>query len=145
MSTRGVEQILHADSGVLEQLGDRQVYRTADAVHEAALLDDLLVLEADARAVERQPRTAVLAQTERGPVAVMVQQVIDRRDLVVKSLGRYVPRVRGIVGATILGDGNVTPVLDLPDLLRRDVRAGTTRGSPTKDGRLTADTRKTDG
>ena len=36
----------------------------------------------------------------------------------VKELGPYVPRLPGIVGATILGDGTVTPVLDLPELMR---------------------------
>jgi chemosensory pili system protein ChpA (sensor histidine kinase/response regulator) len=43
--------------------------------------------------------------------------------LVVKNLGRYIPAIKGIVGATILGDGSVAPVLDLPDLLRNPARA----------------------
>jgi hypothetical protein len=29
-----------------------------------------------------------------------------------------VPKINGVVGATILGDGSVAPVLDLPELLR---------------------------
>jgi CheY-like chemotaxis protein len=45
------------------------------------------------------------------------------RELVVKTLGRYVPRLRGIVGATILGDGTVTPVVDLAELLRAPITA----------------------
>jgi chemosensory pili system protein ChpA (sensor histidine kinase/response regulator) len=46
-----------------------------------------------------------------------VQEVLAGTDLVVKDLGRYVQRLPGIVGATILGDGAVTPVLDLPELV----------------------------
>jgi len=37
---------------------------------------------------------------------------------VVKGLGAYMPRLPGIIGATILGDGSVTVVLDMPVLLR---------------------------
>jgi chemosensory pili system protein ChpA (sensor histidine kinase/response regulator) len=33
-------------------------------------------------------------------------------------MGQYIPEIPGIAGATILGDGSVTPVLDIPDLLR---------------------------
>ncbi|MBK8183416.1 MAG: response regulator [Candidatus Competibacteraceae bacterium] len=48
---------------------------------------------------------------------MMAQEVLDSRDLVVKPLGRYFPKLPGIVGATILGDGSVVPVLDLPEML----------------------------
>jgi chemosensory pili system protein ChpA (sensor histidine kinase/response regulator) len=47
----------------------------------------------------------------------MVQEVIDSRDVVVKSMGEYIPKIRGIIGATVLGDGSVSPVIDLPELL----------------------------
>jgi chemosensory pili system protein ChpA (sensor histidine kinase/response regulator) len=118
LSSRGVEQILHADSGTLRRVGNGLSYQVGEALHRAVLLDSLLTLPRDSRAETREPRTAILIQSEDGPVAVMVQEVIDSRDLVVKSLGRYVPKARGIIGATILGDGGVTPVLDLPELLR---------------------------
>ena len=36
----------------------------------------------------------------------------------VKNLGPSLPRLHGIIGAAILGDGSVAPVLDLPELLR---------------------------
>jgi chemosensory pili system protein ChpA (sensor histidine kinase/response regulator) len=48
----------------------------------------------------------------------MVESVIDSRDVVVKGIGKYIPKLHGIMGATILGDGSVTPVVDLPELLR---------------------------
>ena len=44
--------------------------------------------------------------------------MIDSREQVVKGLGKYVPKLRGVLGVTILGDGSVIPVLDLPELLR---------------------------
>ena len=49
--------------------------------------------------------------------AVVVEEVTESRSLVVKKLGAYVGKIGGVIGATILGDGGVAPVIDLPDLL----------------------------
>jgi chemosensory pili system protein ChpA (sensor histidine kinase/response regulator) len=59
----------------------------------------------------------LLVNTRSGVTAVSVQEVLAGTDLVIKEFSRYVPRRPGIVGATILGDGKVTPVLDLPELM----------------------------
>jgi chemosensory pili system protein ChpA (sensor histidine kinase/response regulator) len=56
---------------------------------------------------------------------VFVQEVLGSLALVVKNMGGYVPPIKGIIGATILGDGSVTPVLDVPDLLRRPAQTRT--------------------
>ena len=54
----------------------------------------------------------------RRPRACWCREVLDSRDLVGQNMGQYIPTLPGIVGATILGDGSVAPVLDLPELLR---------------------------
>jgi chemosensory pili system protein ChpA (sensor histidine kinase/response regulator) len=64
----------------------------------------------------------LLVNTRSGVTAVLVQEVLAGTDLVVKEFSRYVPKSPGIVGATILGDGKVTPVLDLPELMSRSQR-----------------------
>jgi chemosensory pili system protein ChpA (sensor histidine kinase/response regulator) len=40
-----------------------------------------------------------------------------------QNLGHYIGKIPGFIGATILGDGAVTPVLDIPELLRAPTRA----------------------
>ncbi|MCB1771326.1 MAG: response regulator, partial [Candidatus Competibacteraceae bacterium] len=67
----------------------------------------------------RNAPPVLLVREETGSLrAVLVQEVLDSRDLVVKNMGQYIPQLPGIIGATILGDGSVAPVLDLPELLR---------------------------
>jgi two-component system chemotaxis sensor kinase CheA len=51
-------------------------------------------------------------------VAFVVNQVLDEREVLVKRLSRPLSRVRNIAGATILGSGEVTPILNVPDLLK---------------------------
>jgi chemosensory pili system protein ChpA (sensor histidine kinase/response regulator) len=50
--------------------------------------------------------------------AVHVDSIAGSREIVVKSLGAQFAGVGGISGATIMGDGSVVVILDLPALLR---------------------------
>jgi len=49
---------------------------------------------------------------------VVVDHVIGEHQTVIKSLGKMYRDVGGVSGATILGDGDVALILDIPHLLR---------------------------
>jgi chemosensory pili system protein ChpA (sensor histidine kinase/response regulator) len=51
--------------------------------------------------------------------AIRIDGVLGSREIVVKSVGPQVSSVPGILGATIMGDGSVVMILDLPPLVRR--------------------------
>ncbi len=118
ISTRGIIQILHPDDGTVSGDDDAARYQLEDEDLELHMIDDLLQLPKDRRRGDRNSRPALLVREEALNCAVQIEQVIDSRDLVVKPLGPYLRKIRGIVGATILGDGSVVPVLDLPELIR---------------------------
>jgi chemosensory pili system protein ChpA (sensor histidine kinase/response regulator) len=56
--------------------------------------------------------------------AVRVDQVVGSREIVVKSVGPQISSVPGLFGATIMGDGSVVIILDLPPLVRRGTALG---------------------
>lgn len=49
--------------------------------------------------------------------AVMVDHLIGKQDIVLKSLGPFLPDIASISGATILGDGNVALIVDVNTLI----------------------------
>jgi two-component system chemotaxis sensor kinase CheA len=51
-------------------------------------------------------------------VGFVVDAVIGEQQTVMKSLGRFYRDVDGVSGATILGDGTVALILDIPRLVR---------------------------
>jgi two-component system chemotaxis sensor kinase CheA len=57
-------------------------------------------------------------------VAFAVDAVLDEREVLVKSLTKPLSRVRNISGATVLGSGEVAPILNVPDLLKSARIAG---------------------
>ncbi len=119
LSDRGIEQILYSGVGAIQTLGKVTTYQIGDEVYELTALDTLLDLPPDHRVRSRTAPPVLLVREETGAIrAVLAQEIVDSRELVVKNLGQYLPRINGIVGATILGDGSVAPVLDLPELLR---------------------------
>ena len=118
ISTRGIVQILHPDDGSIQGSEAFPCYQLEDEQIDLHQIDDLLQLPPDRRKTDRDTRPALLIREEALNCAVQVENVIDSRDLVVKPLGPYLNKIRGMVGATILGDGSVVPVLDLPELIR---------------------------
>jgi len=67
------------------------------------------------------PNIEQIVITEAGDMRVgfAVDSVIGKHQTVIKSLGKYYRDVEGISGATILGDGTVALILDLPKLVQR--------------------------
>ncbi len=50
-------------------------------------------------------------------VAIAVDELMGQQEIVITSLDRFLKRVRGFGGATILGTGEVALILDIPTLL----------------------------
>jgi chemosensory pili system protein ChpA (sensor histidine kinase/response regulator) len=67
------------------------------------------------------PLPVILVRGAEQPMALQVDSLMGSREIVVKSLGPQFSTVRGVSGATILGDGNVVVILDLPAMIRSDI------------------------
>ncbi|MDX1800742.1 MAG: Hpt domain-containing protein, partial [Marinobacter sp.] len=67
------------------------------------------------------PLPVILVRGAEQPMALQVDSLMGSREIVVKSLGPQFNSVRGVSGATILGDGNVVVILDLPAMIRSDI------------------------
>lgn len=78
----------------------------------------LLGLEEEASAVQEGYSPLILLRAGDGNFAVRVDALRGSRELVVKSLGPQFGKLMGIAGATIMGDGSVISIVDLPPLLR---------------------------
>ena len=57
-------------------------------------------------------------------VAIHVDEVVGNREVVVKNIGPQLARMVGIVGATVLGSGNIVLILDPVALAQRAIKDG---------------------
>ncbi len=63
----------------------------------------------------------LLLETLETPCALMVDEIVRAEEIVIKPLAAPLQNYPNLLGATILGDGNVVPVLDLIYLLKNHV------------------------
>ena len=66
---------------------------------------------------ERDIEQIVIARIDGMRVGFVVDHVIGEHQTVIKSLGKFYHEVKGLSGATILGNGAVALILDLPQIV----------------------------
>ena len=82
----------------------------------------------------------ILVRAGEHSTALVTDELVGSREIVVKSVGPQVASVRGISGATILGDGRIVIILDMGALVRSEWRSRTADVSvrSTRDDRIFA-------
>ena len=113
--TSMLDQILPPGTGQFGTLGSDLTFQFGKSIYPTISLAQLLGVQAPVSS--NTTNTVLLVHYNSKIHAVMVEHVVSNYDLVVKNLGRYVNKVLGIAGVSLLGDGGVVPVLDLGELL----------------------------
>jgi chemosensory pili system protein ChpA (sensor histidine kinase/response regulator) len=65
----------------------------------------------------------VLVRAGEHSTGLVADELVGSREIVVKSVGPQISGIRGISGATILGDGRIVIILDINTLVRAEWRA----------------------
>lgn len=69
-----------------------------------------------------QDGVLIVVETEgAGRAALLVDSIVDQRQVVIKSLDTHYRSVEGVAGATILGDGRVALIVDVDGLVARSL------------------------
>ena len=75
------------------------------------VLGDILGTEEIER--DRDEYPVVVVKIGKNKIGFIVSQLIGQQEIVIKSLGRFLSKIDGITGGTILGDGSVALILDV--------------------------------
>jgi chemosensory pili system protein ChpA (sensor histidine kinase/response regulator) len=67
----------------------------------------------------------ILVRAGEHSTGLVADELVGSREIVVKNVGPQIAAIRGISGATILGDGRIVIILDIGALVRADWRART--------------------
>jgi len=117
--TTALTQILSPGTGKIGQVGNKITYQLGKEVFTTYSLGALLGKARPSGEDTLDDSSVLLVQTSDGIKAVAVDQVVSSYDLVLKNMGAYVKSLSGVAGVSILGDGSVVTVLDLPSLLEQ--------------------------
>lgn len=109
--THSIEQVVYVEKPYLQVDG---YYLHEDERLPVFALNDLTDIH---RVPDEHNSTLLIVRKPDGSrIAVGVPAIIASQELVVKPLGTFCYHPEGVIGATIIGDGAVSPVIDLQKL-----------------------------
>ena len=126
LPTMHVERVIRLPKEAIRTVENRETIEheghPLSLVRLAEVLD--LPRPSASRAASELPQALILGVAGTR-IAFLVDEVIHEQEVLQKGLGPQLPRVRNVAGATVVGNGGVVPILNVPDLLKSAVlRAG---------------------
>lgn len=113
-----IKESINITENVLNKLaGKNETYRLRDQYIPVIRMHEIFNVKP---AHKTNPGEGVIVVVERQGVlcGLFVDELLGPQQVVVKSLETNYRRVQGVSGATILGDGSVALILDIPGLVR---------------------------
>ncbi len=124
-----VDQILRLEREDIERIGHESVVRIGGQVYPMLRLGEVLKLRRPPDdTVQRLPVLILNAGGQQ--VALIVDHIVQGREIVIKTLGNHLRRIHGIMGATLMGDGSVVLILNPVELVTEPVVAETSAWTP---------------
>ncbi len=135
-----VEYVMTVNDGDIKTVGNRPSISVHGRVIAVIDLARTLSLPAEDKKSSDRNRVMVVLGHGNGHIAIEVEEVLKEQEVLVKGLGKQLVRVPYLSGATILGTGELVPVLNVADLFKSSSRE--TVVSPARAGEIQKTTRK---
>jgi len=137
--TVNVERVIRVLEDEVKTVENRETVIIDDKPMALARLGDVLgVPKKNQKIKQSNVCQAMLLSSGEKNIVFTIDRIISEQEVLVKGLGKQLSRVRNIAGATILGTGQVVPILNVADLIKSAARLTTvpTRVSKTEEAKL---------
>lgn len=123
-----VETIQMKSDKINKVVGQSEMFKLRDQYLPVVRLHEIFNISADSENID--DGLLVVAEANGQQIGIFVDDLLEQQQVVIKSLEANYRKTPGISGATILGDGTVALILDMPGLLQLFFdRANTSDGS----------------
>ncbi len=116
LPTASVDETLRVDPSSVIKVEGREVIRRQRRTIPLVRLADILGVPGDDQAKTKIPIANVGFSGHR--MGFIVDALVGEQQIVIKTLGNHLHKVNNIAGVTILGAGEVVPILNVPDLMK---------------------------
>lgn len=122
IASSGIEEIAQVNINEINQTDDGLTLKIDDEEYSAVHLEQLLGLRVRKSMGDQLSYSAlILNDVGEKKKAVLVGEIQSVKDIVIKPFSHYLPKVVGLIGATVLGDGAIASVVDVNDLMSINV------------------------
>jgi two-component system chemotaxis sensor kinase CheA len=124
-----IDEIVEVEPRNVFRVRGKRMIESRDRLVSLVALDDLLIWGGGSKpstrngsATEAEKRTVVVAHNGETTIGLLVDQLIGMQEIVLKPLEKNFRAVPSLSGASILGDGRVSLILDIDALIGMVVR-----------------------
>jgi two-component system chemotaxis sensor kinase CheA len=107
-----VEQIISLTDAEVKMVRNQEMFMLRGSILPLFRLQDILDTP-NAQNSEFEELDVIILKVGERLVGCVVDGLLRQQDVVIKSLGNYLGTIKGVAGATILGDGRVALILDI--------------------------------
>lgn len=111
-----VIESIKVKSAEIHSVNNREVTNVREKILPLVRLSKLFGLPHTANGKEIY---AVIVQSTAGQMGIIVDTLLGQQEIVIKALDDYFGAAAGVAGATILGDGKVVLIVDVPTLTEK--------------------------
>jgi len=120
LSNRGIEEILHPGAGGIISVDGKPVFSYKQKHYPIFDLQGLL-FSGHINDVNEPSQAVLIIKDEFDKShAILLDKILDSREIVIKPFSQFIPKMSGLLGSTIIGDGSVISVLDLLDIINTE-------------------------
>ena len=118
LPTRHVARVLRVAEAEIKSVENRKTIQLPAGPLSAVPLSDVLRLPFSvSRSGVPAKHCVVILAWAGEQIGFFVDEILEEQEVLVKSLGKQLPHIRNIAGATVLGNGKVLPVLNVQELM----------------------------
>ncbi len=105
------------DCGSIHVINGQEVIMQRGMALPLLHLDNLYYSERETSTVRQTSTYIVVVGSADRKVGLVVDSMLGEQEIVIKPLGKYIGDIRGVSGATILGDGRIALIVDVNGLI----------------------------
>lgn len=113
-----VLEVVRVPRAQVHSIKGKEIIRLRDSVLPIVHLGKIFNLNGSVNGEEKENLYIVVLGLAEKKLGIVVDGLLGQKEVVIKSLGSYLSNVRGIAGATILGDGTVRMIIDVAQIFR---------------------------
>lgn len=112
-----IAEIIAVEPQAVKTVSGREVILLRDKVLPLTQLAGIFGYPSEPLRQRKKLYVVVVGSGDR-QIGLIIDRLIGEEEMVIKSLGSFFGQIEGIAGATILGDGSIALILDIPGLVR---------------------------
>lgn len=118
--TQKIKQVLMVNQNSIKTINNKATISFNNEVVPLINLSE--ILEIQEKKNETEFIQVMVFELRNKRIAFVIDEVIREQEVLVKKFNKQLSRVRNILGATILGSGEVVPILNINDLFKSSVK-----------------------